>query len=277
MSPGIPLGRAGHLETVPVRLPPDLESHFVLDTGIGINLLSRKLVGTTGASRTSEVARGRRMSGQEIESPLLRLPQLDLGGRRWRDLPVAEIDMAGFHPMLRDLGGFLSLGPFEKLPFTIDHEHASLQLHPDGVNPFREGPGYEEVPLVPHREAGSLSVLARLRLPDGRVATVEVDSGSDALILHERYMPALGIRPGTPGVRTVEGKDETGHPYVRHFATARGTFALDGTRAIHQIDPPVMFQAIIYDGLIGADFLGRFNVTVDLPRSRLGFAPLRSR
>ena len=38
-----------------------------------------------------------------------------------------------------------------------------------------------------------------------------------------------------------------------------------------QTDPEVMFQRIIYDGLVGDAFLRRFTVTYDLPRERVVF------
>jgi hypothetical protein len=34
-----------------------------------------------------------------------------------------------------------------------------------------------------------------------------------------------------------------------------------------------MFQEIIYDGLIGHAFLGRFTVTYDMPGARMIFGP----
>jgi hypothetical protein len=37
-------------------------------------------------------------------------------------------------------------------------------------------------------------------------------------------------------------------------------------------DPPVMFQEIIYDGLVGDSFLRNFTTTYDLPRSRMIFS-----
>jgi hypothetical protein len=45
-----------------------------------------------------------------------------------------------------------------------------------------------------------------------------------------------------------------------------------GAPHIAQRDPPVMFQQIIYDGLVGDTFLRGFVVTYDLARSRMIFA-----
>lgn len=269
----IPFARVGHLLTVPARLPGSVEARFVLDTGIGVNLLSKGLCGPAGTVATTEVSHGRRMSGQEISSSLELLSYLQLGDHIWRDLKVAPLDMAAFHPMLRGLGGFLSLGLFESLPFTVDYAHGVVRLHEDGDRSFVDRSGYAEVPLHMDRNGPSVDVQVDVDLPDGSTARLEVDSGSNSLILHERYMAGLGVTPGTPSVRTVEGKDETGYSYIRHFAPVNGEFRLTGAPSIGQADPTVMFQRIIYDGLLGDEFLRRYCVTFDLGRSRIGFAP----
>ena len=47
---------------------------------------------------------------------------------------------------------------------------------------------------------------------------MEVDTGSPALTLDERFMSELGLAPAGPQVRRVAGEDETGYSYVRYFA-----------------------------------------------------------
>jgi hypothetical protein len=42
---------------------------------------------------------------------------------------------------------------------------------------------------------------------------------------------------------------------------------------LSQDDPDVMFQRIVYDGLVGLAFLRQFVVTWDIPASRVMFAP----
>ncbi len=67
-----------HLVTVPVRLNGH-ERRFVLDSGIGLNLVRDTLGGVvaTGGSFA-----GRRMSGQEVTVPLAVAPLLEFGGSR---------------------------------------------------------------------------------------------------------------------------------------------------------------------------------------------------
>jgi hypothetical protein len=90
--------------------------------------------------------------------------------------------------------------------------------------------------------------------------------------LDERFADELGIDLRDAGIREVEGRDETGNEYTRYFTTLRGDVRVPDSPALAQRDPDVMFQKIIYDGLVGHAFLRRFVVTYDLPHERLVFA-----
>ena len=53
--------------TVPVTVDGSVESRFVLDSGIGLTLLSASLADAVGCEPTGVTFSGRRMSGQEVE------------------------------------------------------------------------------------------------------------------------------------------------------------------------------------------------------------------
>ena len=74
--------------------------------------------------------------------------------------------------------------------------------------------GIEVAVRVEHDEP-STEVFMPLELPTGRVIEVEVDMGSDALILDERFAGELGVDLHDAGVRKIEGRDETGYAYTR--------------------------------------------------------------
>ena len=97
--------------------------------------------------------------------------------------------------------------------------------------------------------------------------------GSDSLILDARHAPAVGVRLDDPTVRRVEGQDETGHAYLRCFTRLDGTIHVTGEPSVALDEPDVMFQEIIYDGLIGQAFLRLFTVTYDIPGARMIFRP----
>jgi len=111
-----------------------------------------------------------------------------------------------------------------------------------------------------------------LELPGGRQLSVKIDTGSDVLILDEGLADDARADLHAPGVQTVQAQDETGHEFTRYFTELAGVVRVSGAPGVSVTDPPVMFQKIIYDGLVGDRFLRNFTTTYDLARSRMIFA-----
>ena len=247
-----------HLVTLPVTAG-GVEARFVFDSGIGLTLLSESLAGRIGCEPTGSTFTGRRMSGQEVGVPLAALGSLEVGGYSLGDLTVGVFDLG-----IDGIDGFLSLDFFRDAPVTVDY--GSQQIHVGGP------PAGVPVGVRLDRDGPSTAVYLPLELPNGRVVSVEVDMGSDALILDERFAAELGI--DLEDARKVEGRDETGHEYARYFTSLSGTVCVPTAPSLAQRDPEVMFQRIIYDGLVGHAFLRNHVVTFDLPSERLVFSTL---
>jgi hypothetical protein len=92
------------------------------------------------------------------------------------------------------------------------------------------------------------------------------------LILDERLAHETGVGLAGGGVRRIEGIDETGNQFTRSFTRLIGTIHPPTAPALAQTDPEVMFQRIIYDGLIGHAFLSNFTASWDLAGSQLALA-----
>lgn len=259
----VPLTRVRHLRLADVVVARAHASRFVLDTGIGLTLVTRPLAGRAGVRSSDRGHTGRRMSGQAVTVPLGTLSDLEVGDRAFSDIEVGELDVDGFPPELREVGGFLSLALFEQLPFTVAGPSEELRL---GVLP---GPPSAEVPLRLERDGPSVSAFVELALPSGRTVSVEVDSGSEALILDTRFLSEFGLGDRSPELARHDGVDETGYAYTRLTASLPGEIALAGAPAFRAPVGPVIFQRIIHDGLLGAGFLSRFDVGFDLARSRM--------
>src|SRR3954467_11225953 len=227
----VPFEYLSHLVVVPVTLN-GVETQFILDSGIGLTLVRDR----TAAAPTGEAFTGKRMSGQAVTLELARAERVEFGGVAVDDAEVGLLDMSGFPKELVHIGGFLSLAYFAETPFTVDYPgQAVLVGGCDGVSV-----GVEVV-----HEGPAISVRLPLTLPAGESVSVEVDMGSDCLILDERFAVL-----GAGEQRVVEGVDETGHSYTRTFATLPGRIHPTGAPELAQDDVPVMFQRIIYDGLI---------------------------
>jgi hypothetical protein len=263
----IPFEWRQHLVTVPARLG-EIETRVVFDSGIGVEVVRESLAGEAGVRATGETFTARRMSGEETTLPLAVASSVELGGVVQRDALVTLFDFAGMPAELDDVGGFVSLGFFADTPVTVDHPRRLLVLEtPDSLAARRASAAV--VPLELERQGLALDAHARLELPNGEEILVEVDTGSDDLILHERFLAAAGVDPDGPGVRRVAASDAWGEPYERLFAAVRGTVRLAAASHVAQVDPPAIFQRIRYDGLVGRALLHHHALTWDVARGEL--------
>jgi Aspartyl protease len=260
-----------HVVRVPVRVGPTDTTWFLFDTGIGLDLVSDTLLARAGGTLTGEIYTGRRMSGQTLDVPLARVPSLNVGSLRIEEALVGVFDLA-LPPELGAVEGFLAPTFFGDHPFTLRRTAGTLSWEDSRGRTNSHFTG-RSVPMQVRWDGPSVSLFVEVDLPDGSSARVEVDTGSNSLILHSRFMTALSVREGDPGVTKRQGTDETGHEFVRYLAPVRGHVSVRGQPELSQEDPVVMFQTIIYDGLLGDEFLRRYDLRFDLARSELCFAP----
>jgi len=270
---GTPFAYLDHLVTLPARVG-EVDARFVLDTGIGPTILTETLARDVGCTANGETLTGKRMSGQEVGVPLAEAPPIALGLYVREGHAVGLLDTSGFPDALAGIDGFLSLAFFEETAFTVDYGRSVVVVETPETLAGRAAAGVA-VPVRLERRHPSLVAFLPLAVPGLGSVEVEVDMGSDSLILDARHAPAVGIRLDDPAVRRVEGRDETGNAYLRCFTRLDATVHVAGEPTLAQEDPEVMFQEIVYDGLIGDAFLRGFTVTYDLPGARMIFAPRR--
>ncbi|MCY1142358.1 retropepsin-like aspartic protease [Actinoplanes sp. Pm04-4] len=248
--------RFHHLVRVPVRVGGD-EYRFLIDTGIGITVVSSEVAGRADVRATVETMSGRRMSGQEVHAPLVRLPSLSLGEHR------VEGHLAGVADLGDGFAGILGPDFYAGLALCVDPAAMTVDFVDPGA-----AQGWE-VPLQVRHENRTVDAFVTLTLPSGREVSVEVDTGSDNLILDTRFAGDCGIDLDGPEVTTKTGTDETGYEWTRHWATVRGSVHLAAAPDTAQAGARVHFQEIIYDGLIGSDYLDRYCYTMDFDGGRM--------
>jgi predicted aspartyl protease len=260
----VPFQYQKHMLTVPVVVG-DVETTFIFDTGVGINLISPSLAAEVSCVPLGETYTGHRMSGQAVAAPMSTLGALKLGEYIMENVAVGVFDLAG-------ITGLVSLTSFRTTAVTVDYEAGAVVIEDERSLADRMARGTSvEIDV---REDGpySTDVDIDLALPGGQSVKVEVDTGSDNLILNRPLAAQNTIDLEAEGVRRFLGQDETGQEYARYFTTLPGDISLTAAPAFRQHDPQVMFQEIIYDGLIGDAFLRNFVTTYDLANSRMIFA-----
>ena len=254
--------RLQHLVTVPVVVN-GAATRFVFDSGIGLTLVREKLASDAEIETSGKSFTGRRMSGQAVTLPL-GVASVACAGSTLQRHEVGILDMSPFPDALAGIGGFLSLAFFADRPVMVDYERRVVICDPDAADGL-------SVPVAVERDGPSVTVFMPLTIPGGRSISVEVDMGSDELILDERFAVETGAPLESDGVRRVDGTDETGHDYTRRFTRLPGPIYPTAAPDLRQDDPDAMFQQIIHDGLLGDAFLRRYVVTFDVAEERIVF------
>jgi hypothetical protein len=270
VSSAVPFQYVKHALAIPVVVG-DIETRFIFDTGIGVNLISASLAAKVGCEPSGSTFTGRRMSGQPVTLPIGSVPSLQLGGHRNEDVPFGIFDMAAMAGF-GGIEGCISLTEFRSTPVTVDYPSGVLVIEDEQSLAARTGHGQLVSIDVERDGALSTDVYLALDLPRGPSITVSVDTGSDELILNETFAESAGIDLYAPSTKRSGGNDETGNTFTRYFATLAGDISLTGAPSFRQANPQVMVQKIIYDGLVGDQFLRNFVTTYDLARSQMIFA-----
>ena len=255
MSFSVAFDRVQHLVRIPVEVGEE-RLRFLLDTGIGVTVVSSSFAARADVTETGETYDARRMSGQVVSIPLVRLPDLEVGGFVV-PAPIAAVADLGDEDGPSGFTGILGYGLFGDHAVTTDVDARTITIG-------RESTGGTAVQLHVHRDGPAVDPFVDLVLPSGRTISVEVDTGSPHLILDPRFLADCGLTPDDARLEVSTGVDETGHAWTRSFATIDGAIHLAAAPDTAQHAPRVQFQKIVHDGLVGTDYLERYRFTVDL-------------
>lgn len=244
---------------------------FIFDTGIGVTVVSKRLADALGLE-DSGTFQGKRMSGQDILVDLVTIPTVDVSGIRREKVTAGIFDILGSPSLpeeFKEVDGILSPSFFEDFVFTVDYDSKEISLGNDSGHLDMEGTLCK---IEAERTGPSLSLFIRAILPSGKRVRLEVDSGSSSLILNKALMNELNIQANENESNITRGTDETGHEFTRYNSHLKGDIQIDCEGGITYKQPEVVFQDIIYDGLIGNEFLKQHKVTFDISNSRILFS-----
>jgi hypothetical protein len=256
-----------HLMVIPVTVNGE-KRKFLFDTGIGVTVITKKFAEYLKLEPNG-IFSGKRMSGQNLSMPLTALKTLKVGSVERGDFPVCIFDTSAFPSELKEISGILSPNFFEDVIFSMNYEKNEIQIREKQDR--LERLCHYVIPVDVERAGPSVTIFVNALLPSSRRVRLELDSGSDALILNSKFMDEIGTDRKASQIDSSSCVDETGNEYVRYFTTLRGKISMAGSEEIYQVDPRVIFQEIIYDGLLGNDFLKNYNVSFDLKLGKIGF------
>ena len=250
---------------VPVTLPNGKRARFAFDTGAGLDVVSSKLAKELSLNVSSKFT-GHRMSGEEITLDLATISALQFAGLTKSDWTVGITDIFDKLPPELAVDGAISLRYLADLPFTIDFPQQKIRtdhLLDDG----------EKIDVDIVQQGGlSLGILAPVSINSTYSGNFEVDTGTTLTIAPPAAMTELSIDQSSEDVKHVEGTNETGVPYER-FYTNISTVAAADNEKLALMDRQICFEKIVYDGVIGTDYLGSFVVSFDLPNLTMFMKP----
>lgn len=243
-------------------LGPGVNAHFVLDTGAGVTVLAPSLIERVKGKPAGQFT-GFRMTGDRIDLALYSIPELRVGSLVEKPATVAAWDLLDkYH-----LDGIISANLFRNQPFTIDFGQKLLFLESKASLSARRRSG-RVLPVRLDDERGiSLDVFTRFLLASHE-ALCEIDAGSQGFIFDSRYLDLLGIDKNSKNVKKSEKENIVGAKVVQYETTVPA-LALADIADSKILQPPAMFESIIYDCVIGTQFWSRKMVTFDLPEKIL--------
>ena len=277
---------------IPVKVGDSVDSEFRLDTGLGFDLISPQLAKKLGLEPTPNT-KVHPVTGGEFELAQTRVPSLAVGSQKESDWEVLVGEPRAFVPKDGEnkVDGILSLAFFRNHPFTLDYANQKLVLEDSESLARRKAAGKKvecrmsdenvvaSVNLMlterapePEKPGGLAGLLSTFSggPPDPPKAWVQVDTGSEPLLLDSRLMFTLRVDATGANITETEPADQNGKSY-RAWSGQMGKVELSDS-PLAQTKLPVVFRKLLAEGVLGQEFLRQYIVTFDLPSNELIFA-----
>ncbi len=240
----------------------DIPIQVIFDTGAGLDVLAPSLIDKLHGTPAGRFT-GFRMTGERLDIQLYTVPSISLGPMTKRDALVGSWDVLDkFH-----LAGIISVNDFRQTPITFDFAKKQLVFETAKSLRARRATGASSPLQFDDRRGISLDLFSRFLIA-GQPGLCELDTGSPSATVSTRYMPLLGIKEDSPGVQKHEGRSIVGAPEISYRTTVpQLLLASDPQVALH--DPPIAFEDIIYDCVVGVDFWRGRALTLDLAHHQL--------
>lgn len=229
------------------------EALFLLDTGGGVSLITPQFAGVVGCKPWGRVTVFR-LTGERIDMPRCDNMNFAIAGQQYANPIVGVFDVTKMFPAgAPKLDGLLALNVFAKQALTLSVSGRLLMIESADSLSARIGSA-KEIPIRLVRQAEGVGLMVDAAVPtrDG-TAWMEIDSGNAGPpIVGEHVAGALGLDPGG-------AKDQPAGFSIGGFAPVHGKVTIA--------------DMLIMDGNIGAEFLARWDIILDLAGERAWLSP----
>ncbi len=246
------------------------ETMLIFDTGIGVNLISKSLCSKLNCKIKGSVA-GKRMTGQIVTIPMSKVTNLQVANNKQSDVDVGVLDLDSFlpkEPEFDGVQGYLSLNFLKKQPFTIDYENGML-IFETAEELIKRTKNSEIIPITKKTKGLALTIQIPVKTQIEKALNMQLDLGTNIMTISSKFLEELQPQFDVRTLKKNSIVDETGFKRERVYVELNGYVSPLSDNLLLQKKPTVMFQDIIYDGIIGNDFFKGRIVTYDLENSRL--------
>jgi hypothetical protein len=247
---------------------------FLLDTGSSLTVVDRAVAGRF------KLAEGPKVQvtgiGGRVDSPLVKLDSLIVGGRNFGARSAAVIDMSDFnHTIGWPVAGILGLDSLQEFIFTMDLQGGALTFEDRAAFVPPPGAAAQRVAIV-----GNLPAVEG-RMESNLPAVLQIDTGSNgSLAVSVRHVEqqtqllagkynvhgeAYGVG-GLAGTVTSELRNLTVFGQELHAVAFQVELSNPQTSGPVPRDAPIL-------GRMGNQVLKKFRITFDLPHQRLWAVP----
>lgn len=250
---------------IKVTVGDNITGSFILDTGSGIHMFSKKFSNKVNP-KNAGIFTVFRHNGDRISLGIFTVSKIGM------ENIVEQEPYIGIWDALDNLGidGIISLKLFEKQPFTINFINKTIIIeNPGSLEKLSEKGVTVPLELQIYRDK-AIDIFANFRLNDKVTTEFEIDTGSGReIIIDARYMEIFGIDTVSSSVKKIESKNINGEKEVI-YRTGINKISLPGVSDIMLSNPQVIFKKnLIYDGIIGVEIWLDKKLTIDIPGNRL--------
>lgn len=229
------------------------EGNFMFDTGGGISYISPAFAQTIGCKPWGQIT-GFTLTGQRLDMPRCDDLSFNIEGHRF-GAPISGVfDIMKFMPPnVPRIDGSIGLDVFAGRAITLSLAQRKLTVESQSSMQMRIKRG-KEVPIRLVREAGGVALTVYVAVPTSEgMAWMEIDCGNGGANVVGKHLAAL--------LKLDAGKKE---PQPASFTIAGG-IPVEGMARVN--------ETLIMDGNIGARFLIKWDLTLDLGKGRAWLAP----
>lgn len=232
------------------------EGNFIFDTGGGISYISPAFAEKINCKPWGQIT-GFMLTGQRLDMPRCEGVMFEIQGKHFGVPTTGVFDIMKYMPPnVPRIDGSIGLDVFAGQAVTLSLAQQKLIIESAASLALRKKHG-QEVPIRFVREAGGASLTVYVAVPTSQgMAWMELDCGNGGANVIGKHLATL--------LKLDPSKKE---PQPASFAIAGG-IPVEGMARVN--------ETLIMDGNIGTRFMIKWDLTLDLAKTRAWLAPARS-